>query len=56
MVGMVWKAFFDRFDLGHLDWDVWLGRFGLSKDFDQKKSLENLGGKIVAQTIIGKRK
>ena len=33
---------FDRFDLGHLVWDVWLERFGLSKDFGPKK----LGGKF----------
>ena len=39
---MVWKVCFDRFNLGHLVWDVSLERFGLSKDFAQKK----IGGKF----------
>ena len=42
MVGMVWKVCFDRFNLGHLVRYVWLERFGLSKDFGQKK----FGGKF----------
>ena len=52
---MVWKVCFDRFNLGHLVWDVSLERFGLSKDFAQKKLVENLGGKNVVQKIIGSR-
>ena len=47
---MVWKVCFDRFTLVHLVWDVWLERFGLSKDFGQKK----LGGKFRWKNLVQK--
>ena len=47
---MVWKVCFDRFNLGHLVWDVWLEKFGLSKDIGQKK----LGGKFRWKNLVKK--
>ena len=47
---MVWKVCFDRFNLGHLVWDVWLERFGLSKDFGGKFRWKDL-----VQKMIGSR-
>ena len=47
-LGMGWKVCFDRFNLGHLVWDVSLERFGLSKDFAQKK----IGGKFRGGPIL----
>ena len=42
MVGIVLKVGFYRFNLGHLVWNVWLEKFGLSKDLSKKKC----GGKL----------
>ena len=45
---MAWNVCFDRFNLEHLVWDVWLERFGLSKDVGQKK----FGGKIWSKKLL----
>ena len=52
---MVRKVCFDRFNLGHLIWDVWLERFGLPKDFGQQKFGGKFRWKNLVKKIIGSR-
>ena len=52
---MVWKVCFDTFNLGHLVWDVWLERVGLSKDFGKKTFGGKFRRKDLVQKMIGSR-